>query len=167
MKSPYFSFIHSYLTYGNVAWCSTSMNKTKKLFGKQAIKTIPMADIHANLNSDEKMKHLDILNIYKLNLYQILNIFRVKTNTIPETLQNKFKVIEQNYSTRYSEYNFKEPNVFFRVTKFAISSRGPRLLNKHTDQLLKTTNSCPLFTAKIKDRLIKLKNCDGVVLEIY
>ena len=46
-----------------------------------------MADIHANLSSDEKMKHLDILNIYKLNLYQILNImFRVKTNSIPETL---------------------------------------------------------------------------------
>ena len=35
MKSLYFSFIHSYLTYGNVAWCSTFMNKTKKLFGKQ------------------------------------------------------------------------------------------------------------------------------------
>ena len=158
MKSLYFLFIHSYLTYGNVAWCSTSMNKTKKLFGKQAIKTIPMADIHANLNSDEKMKHLDILNIYKLNLYQILNImFQVKTNTIPETLQNKFKVIEHNYSTRYSEYSFKEPNIFFRVTKFSILSCGPRLWNKHTDKFLKTTNSLPLFKAKIKDCLIKLK----------
>ena len=93
MKSLYFSFIHNYLTYGNVAWCSTSMNKTKKLFNKQnqAIKIIPMADIHANLNSYEKMKHLDIQNIYKLNLYQILNImYQVKTDSIPETLQNKF-----------------------------------------------------------------------------
>ena len=35
MKSSYFSFIHSYLTYGNVAWCSTSVSKTKKLFSKQ------------------------------------------------------------------------------------------------------------------------------------
>ena len=83
MRSLYF--------YGNVAWCGTSMNKTKKLFSKQkqAIKIIPMADIHANLNSDEKMKHLHILKIYKLNLYQILNImFRAKTNSIPETPQN-------------------------------------------------------------------------------
>ena len=48
------------------------------------------------------MKHLDILNIYKRNLYQILNIvFRVRTNSIPETLQNKFKIIEHNYSTRF------------------------------------------------------------------
>ena len=44
------------------------MNKTKKLFSKQkrAIKAIQMADIHGNLNSDEKMKHLDILNTHKL-----------------------------------------------------------------------------------------------------
>ena len=41
-------------------------------------------------------------------------MFRVKTNSILETLQNK--VIEQNYSTRYSEYSFKEANVFLRVT---------------------------------------------------
>ena len=69
-----------------------------------------MAAIHAHLNTDEKIKHLDILNIYKHNLYQILNImFRVKTNTVSETLQNKFKVIEHKYSTRKSEYNFNEP----------------------------------------------------------
>ena len=29
IKSLYFSFIHSYLAYGNVAWCSNSMNKNK------------------------------------------------------------------------------------------------------------------------------------------
>ena len=56
----------------------------------------------------KKMKHLNIVNIYKFNPHQIMNImFRVKTNSIPETLQNK--VIEYNYSTRY---NFKEPNTF-------------------------------------------------------
>ena len=35
MKSLYFSFIHSYLTYGNIVWCSTSMKNTKTLFSKQ------------------------------------------------------------------------------------------------------------------------------------
>ena len=55
-KILYLSFIHSCLTYGNVAWCSTSVSKTKKSFSqqKQATKTIPMKDIHANSNSDEK-----------------------------------------------------------------------------------------------------------------
>ena len=35
MKSLYFSFIHRFLTYGNIVWCSTSKNKTKKLLSKQ------------------------------------------------------------------------------------------------------------------------------------
>ena len=85
-------------------------------------------------------------------------MFRVKTNSIPETLQNKLQITEHNYTTRYSEYSFKESNIFFRVTKFAVLSRGPRLWNKHTNKFLKTTNSSPLFKAKIKDCLIKLKN---------
>ena len=85
-------------------------------------------------------------------------MFPARTNSIPETLQNKFRIIEHNYSTRYSEYNFKEPNILLRVTKFTILSRGLRIWNNHTDKLLKTTNSLPLFKVKIKDRLIKLKN---------
>ena len=67
-----------------------------------------MADIYKNLNPDGKMNHLDILNVYKANIYQVLNIMLwVKTNSIPETLQNKFKVIGHNYCTRNSECNFK------------------------------------------------------------
>ena len=41
---------------------------------ERILKIIPMADINANLNSDEKMNYFDIVNIYKLNLCQILNI---------------------------------------------------------------------------------------------
>ena len=44
MTSLYYSFFHSYLTYGNVAWCSTSVSKLKKLASKQrqAVKAIPI-----------------------------------------------------------------------------------------------------------------------------
>ena len=84
-------------------------------------------------------------------------MFRVKIDTISEILRNKFKVIEYIYTTRYSEYYFKEANISFKVTKFSISSRGSRLFNRHTDQLLKITNSLPIFKAKFKDNLIKLK----------
>ena len=58
MKSIYFSSIYRYLTYGNFAWCSTSLNKTKKLFSKQekAIEITLMADIQGNLNLDETFR---------------------------------------------------------------------------------------------------------------
>ena len=52
------------------------------------------------------------------------------------------------------------------VTKFAILSRGPRLWNTHTDKILKTTNSLPLFKAKIKDRVMKLKTISSIVNEV-
>ena len=47
MKSLYFSFSHSYLTYGNIAWRSTSMTKSKKFFSKQkqAIKTFSITSL--------------------------------------------------------------------------------------------------------------------------
>ena len=42
MKSLYYSFFHSYLNYGNIAWCGTSVTKIKKLYSKQkqAIKAL-------------------------------------------------------------------------------------------------------------------------------
>ena len=73
MKMFYFFFFHSYVTYGIIAWCSTSMAKLKKIFSKQkqAIKTmtISMTSLdYKNLKSEEIMDRLCILNIYKLNI---------------------------------------------------------------------------------------------------
>ena len=137
MKSLYFSFIHSYLTYENIAWCNTSMTKLKKIFSKQkqAIKTISMTSLdYKNLKSEEIMDRLGILNIYKLNIYHRLNLMlRVKNNnTITEAFRTKFQIVQHNYATRYNENSFEEPKITFKATKFVISSRGPRLWNKHT-----------------------------------
>ena len=35
LKKLYFSFFHSYLNYGNIAWASTSKTKLKKIASKQ------------------------------------------------------------------------------------------------------------------------------------
>ena len=85
MKILYLSFSHSYLTYGNITWCSTSIKKLKKIFSKQkqVIKTISMTSFDfKNLKSEDIMDKLGILNIYKLNIYHTVNL--VKNNTIPE-----------------------------------------------------------------------------------
>ena len=83
-----FSLFDSYLTYGNIAWCSTSMTILKKIFSKQkqAIKTISMTSLnYKNLKPEEIMDRLGILNIYELNRYYTVNLkLRVKNNTIPE-----------------------------------------------------------------------------------
>ena len=50
--------------------------------------------------------------------------------------------------------NFKEPRFSLKITKFAISSQGPRLWNKILDNNTKAFTSYSLFQATIKNRLI-------------
>ena len=47
LRSIYFSFIHSYVNYANIAWASTNKTNLKKLFGKQkqAARTIFNQDL--------------------------------------------------------------------------------------------------------------------------
>ena len=60
MVSQYLSFIYSYLNYGNIAWCSTSGAKLKKLASKQkqALQTVPIPTSEWELRSKQIMKKL-------------------------------------------------------------------------------------------------------------
>ena len=153
LTTLYFSFFHSYLTYGNIAWGSTNLTKLKKIASKQrqAVKAIPIPSIDQDSRSPQTMSKLGILNIYKINIYQVLNfMFCVKNNTIPSTFQNKFQIVGHQYPTRFSENNFVEPRVGLKLTKFAISSRGPRLWNKVLNNNTKKWNSFLFLRIKLK-----------------
>ena len=58
MVSLHYSFIHSYLNYGNIAWCSTSIAKLKKLASKQkqAPQTILIPTLELESRSKQIMK---------------------------------------------------------------------------------------------------------------
>ena len=101
-------------------------NKTKKLAckPKQALRILnnEFTDIR------EIMVRMKVLNIYKLNIYQILNfVFKIKANTAPCIFQNQFTEIQHQYSTRFSKNSFAESQLVYSQTKFSVSSRGPRL----------------------------------------
>ena len=153
MASIYDSFIHSYLNYGKNTWCSTSMTKLKKLLSKQkqALRTIPIPTSQSKSRSKQLMRELYVLNIYQLNIYNVLNLmFKVKNGLIPDAFQNKFNMISHDYFTKNSMYNFKEPRFSLQVTKFEISSRGPRLWNKILDNSTKAFTPYYLFQTTIK-----------------
>ena len=76
-------------------------------------------------------------------------MFRVKNNTKPEASENKFEIINHHYPTRHSENSFIEPKIYFKATKLAISSRGPRLRNSLNDKDTKTITSTSLFKRKL------------------
>ena len=157
MKKLYFSFLHSYLNYGNIAWASTTRTKLKKLASKQkqALRLINdgITDIR------ELMFRMKVLNIYKLNIYQVLTfIFKVKMNTAPRVFQTQFTEIQHQYSTRFSKNSFVENQLVYSQTKFSVSSRGPRLWNNLLDQQQKSLDRETCFKKSIKLSLLSLEN---------
>ena len=113
-EGPYFSFFRSYLNYGGIAWASTTKSKLRKVASqhRQAVNAIPKNDNQEITNSRKFMEENGILNVYKLNLYQVLNfMFRVHNETIQKSFQTKFQYIEHKYETRQSKYNFIIPKI--------------------------------------------------------
>ena len=76
MTTLCFSFFHSYLNYGNIAWASTTKSKLRKIASqqRQAVNDIPKNDNQEIIDSKKFMEENGILNVYKLNLYQVLNV---------------------------------------------------------------------------------------------
>ena len=157
LKNLYFSFIHSYLNYGNIVSTSTSRTKLKKLASKQkqALRIV----YNESTDIKEIMVRMKVLNIYKLNIYQILNfMFRIKTNTAPCIFGNQFTEIQHRYSTRFSKNSFVESQLVYSQTKCSVSSWGPRLWDKLLDLQQKSLDSEICFKKSIKLSLLSLEN---------
>ena len=133
----YFSFRHNYLNYGNIGRASSTWTKQKKLANneKQAIRIIDSEyyDIR------EKMSEINILNIHKINIYQVLNfMFTIKSKTAPSVCQANFSKNHASsiswspcpYPARFNENSSVKNQIVLNLTKFAISSRDPHLRNK-------------------------------------
>ena len=79
IKQLYFSFIHSYLNYANIAWANTNKSNLISLYRhqKHAIRIIYDKDRFAH--TTPLFKHAKALTVYEINLFQILSlIFQCK-----------------------------------------------------------------------------------------
>ena len=84
-------------------------------------------------------------------------MFRVHNETIQKSFQTKFQYIEHKYETGQSKDYLITPRRNTRITRFAISSRGPRVWNSLTNNPTKTIDFYPLFKSTIKENILKLK----------
>ena len=96
-----------------VTWImETSTTKLKKLASKQ--KQVLWIVNNEFTDIREIMVRMKVLNIYKLNIYQILNfMFKIKTNTAPCILENQFMEIQHQYSTRFYKNSFVEGQLLY------------------------------------------------------
>ena len=76
-------------------------------------------------------------------------MFQVKNNTITSALKKRFQLMQHNYPTSFSKNNFKQPKLNLKITKFTISSTGPRLWKKVTTKETKALIHDKLFKTKL------------------
>ena len=89
MKQLYFSFIHGYLNYVNIAWASTNKSNLISLYRhqKHAIRIIYDKDRFAH--TKPLFKYAKALTVYKINLIQILHLMlKCKDKTTPFVFHN-------------------------------------------------------------------------------
>ena len=138
LKSIYFSFIHNYVNYCNIAWASTSRTKLDKILKKQkhAVRIIYNKDKFTH--SKPLMRDMNALNVYQINIFQVLKfMYKSKHNLNPREFDNTFTKIHHGYPTKFFRSNFKQLKVITKTTSFAISSRGPKIWNNYLHEFEK------------------------------
>ena len=74
LKTVYFSYIHSYLNYANIAWASTYATKLKRVYLKQKLAVRIVFNKDKLTHSKPLFENLNALNVYQINIYQHLNL---------------------------------------------------------------------------------------------
>ena len=156
LKTIYFSYIHSYLNYANIAWASTRITKLKPLLYKQK-QAVRIVFNEGRLNHLKPLfKTLNALNVCKINLYQHLNfMYRLENSNIPAFFNDIVKKPEHKYPTKFSSLNYTLRKYSFTNSRFAISFRGPKLWNEILNKEEKGTESHTFFK---KCKLLDMEN---------
>ena len=151
----YFSYIHSYLNYANLAWGSTYLTNLKKLRSQQK-HAVRIVHNKTKIEHTKKLfKSANVLNLYKLNILSIaVFMHRVLTKTSPSVFAGSIETIFHLYSTRSSTSNFSKPKLKLTKTKYRISIRVSAIWNNFVKDCLKSIEKTPFFKVKMKSKLL-------------
>ena len=159
LTNLYFSFINSYINYGNIAWGSTYHTNLKQIHSKQKHACRIIYKENKLTHSKPLMKDMNALNVYQINIYKtLIFMYNVKAGLVPDIFKHKFKNIEHKYPTAYSHINFKIPFMKHKFSRFCISSRGPQLWNHVLDEDTKQLTSIWKYKKTLKTKLLDLEN---------
>ena len=142
-KLLYFSFVHSHLSYANIAWGSTHPSKLEKLASHQRhvckiIKFKKRRDSAVPI-----MEHFKILNIFNLNIYHVLIfMFKFKNKQLPKNFDEIFMSKNSlKYNLRSNlKKDFVLPKNTCKYVEHSISYRGPKLWNNLYSEIKKSTD---------------------------
>ena len=111
----YFSFIHIYISYANIAWASTFKTKLQGILKKQ--KHAARITFHANRLDHARplLKEMKALNVYQINLIQTLKFMhKTKYGKNPRISLPKFCEVDYQYPTRF----FSQNSVYYKKSAY-------------------------------------------------
>ena len=158
LTSLYYSFIHCYINYANIAWASCPQSKLRKIYIKQKQASRIICGVNRYTHSRPLMQSLRILNVYQINiLHYLIFMFKVNDNTVPDFFQEKFRKTNHKYPTAYSHNSFEVPkarsSMHFRLTR-----RGPSLWNHLLTNEEKDMTHLSSLKMKMKKKLLDSEN---------
>ena len=150
----YFSFIHIYISYANIAW-ATFKTKLQGILKKQ--KHAARITFHANEFDQSRplLKEMKALNIYQINLIQTLKFMhKTKYGINPRIFLPIFREVDHLYPTRFSQNSFYYKRSACKTISFAITLRGPTIWNNFLSQHEKSIPHLLSFLKQIKFKLL-------------
>ena len=128
LRTLYFSFFQSHINYAASAWASTNSSNLETIFKKQKHALRIIFNVDKLTHSKPLFEKLKVLNIYQLNIYQILILmFKINNKEIVKTVSKKFNKVQNIYCTRSSNILFQIQRSKSKKTNFKIAYRGPKL----------------------------------------
>ena len=150
LLSSYYSYIHSYLNYTNLAWGSTYRTNLKKLHSQQK-HAIRIVHNRQNLNIQKNFLYQQTHWIYINLMYWALLclcIGFIQKHLLLFSVEGSRRFLISIYSTRSSTLYFSKPKLKLTETRCRISIRGPTMWNDFIEDCLKSIEK--LLFSKVK-----------------
>ena len=107
LKSMYYSFIHSYISYGNIVWGNSCKSRYSKLLLKQKFASRVILNKNRFTPSKPLMQSLGILDIHQVNIFQtLLFMFKYQNKLTPNVFLGYFSKFHSRFTTRSENLNY-------------------------------------------------------------
>ena len=153
----YSSFVHSHLTYGNIAWGSSCKTSLDMLIKKQAHALRAINFVDRNYPSRPLFLSTNTLNVYQINILQIMCfMFKCKIKTAPKIFHDIYRQKQTKYPLRQNNQVIEQAGRIAKYVKFSITYRCPFIWNKllATEETILPNLSEYLFKKKIKTLIV-------------
>ena len=102
LKTIYFSYIHYFLNYANIARASTHFTKLNTISYKQKQAARIVFDKDRLCHPRPLLRRLNALNAHQINLFQHLNFMhRLIIDDLPKNVNHTFKKSDHKYPTNF------------------------------------------------------------------